>query len=66
MALSSGMGLRRGLGIPLRLTTPEKKKLKKLADAVGLSMAEYVRCKTFDIPFQMIGGKETKPAQATS
>jgi mobilization protein NikA len=66
MALSSGMGLRRGLGIPLRLTTPEKKKLKKLADAVGLSMAEYVRCKTFDIPFHLIGGKETKSAQASS
>ncbi len=66
MALSSGMGFRRGSGIPLRLSPPEKKKLKKLADAVGLSMSEYVRCRIFDIPFHMIGGKEEKPTKATS
>ncbi len=66
MALSSGMGLRRGPGIPLRLTAPEKKKLKQLARDVSLSMAEYVRCKTFDIPFHLVGGKELKPKQATS
>ncbi len=63
MALSSGMGLRRKPGIPLRLTDPEKKKLKKLALAAGLSMAEYVRCKTFDIPFELIGGKASKSSQ---
>ncbi len=61
MANSSGMGLRREEGIPLRLTPPEKKKLERLAAGVGLSMADYVRCKTFDIPFDMIGGKELKP-----
>ena len=66
MARSAGMGLRRGLGIPLRLTPLEKKKLKKLAESVGLSMAEYVRCKAFDIPFHLVGGKETKPVHATS
>lgn len=66
MALSSGMGYRRGPGIPLRLTPSEKKKLKKLAQSVDLSMAEYVRCKIFDIPFQLIGGKEGKTVKATS
>lgn len=65
MGLSSGMGYRRGPGIPLRLTKSEKAKLEKLSTAVGLSMAEFVRCKTFDIPFQMIGGKEQKPKKPT-
>ncbi len=60
MALSSGMGVRRGPGIPLRMTKNEKAKLKKMANAVGLSMAEYVRCKIFEIPFHLVGGKEVK------
>lgn len=65
MAISGGR-LKRDDGIPLRLTLPEKKKLEKLAAAAGLNMAVYVRCKVFDIPFQMMGGKELKPAKATS
>lgn len=66
MALSSGRRLKRGDGIPLRLTLPEKKKLEKLAAAVGLNMAVYVRCKIFDIPFHMMGGKEIKPVKVAS
>ncbi len=57
MAHSSGMGLRRGEGLPFRMTKAEKKELKRRADSVGLSMVEYARCKTFDIPFDVVGGK---------
>lgn len=57
MALSSGMGERRNKGFPLRLSMEERRDLKKRAGEVKLSMSEYVRCKVFDIPFKLLGGK---------
>jgi hypothetical protein len=57
MAHASGMGLRRNKPIPLYLSKSEKTELKKRAASADLSMAEYVRCKTFDIPFHYVGGK---------
>lgn len=69
MGLPSGMGLRRGRGLPLRLTKSEKTELKRLADAAGVSMVEYVRCKTFDIDTHLLSGKpkrrRTAPPLAT-
>lgn len=58
MARSSGMGLRRDLPLPLYLSRAEKVALKKSAKAAGLSMVEYVRCKTFDYPIHVLNGKK--------
>jgi hypothetical protein len=54
------MGLRRNKPIPLYLSKSEKATLRKRASAVDLSMAEYVRCKTFDISFEVVGGKSQR------
>lgn len=60
MAHSSGMGLRRDQPLPLYLSRREKADLRKRAAGAELSMVEYVRCKTFDIPFNLIGGKNPR------
>lgn len=60
MANSSGMGLKRGKGFPLRLTKNEMRQFKKRADDADLSMNDYARCKIFDIPFHLMGGKNPK------
>ncbi len=67
MALSSGMGIRRDKGFPLRLKSTELSDLKRRARGVNLSMSEYARCKIFDIPFKMMGGKNLagRPKKST-
>lgn len=57
MALSSGMGVRRGKGFPLRMSLDERRDLKKRSTKVKLSMSEYARCKIFDYPFSSAGGR---------
>lgn len=57
MALSSGMGLRRKKGWPLRLSLLERQDLRRRAKVSNVSMSEYARCKIFDIPLKLIGGK---------
>ena len=60
MGLSQGMGLRRDKPIPLYLSAREKADLKRRSKVAGLSMVEFVRCKTFDIPFHHVGGRSPR------
>lgn len=60
MALASGMGVRRNKGFPLRMKLSERQELRRRARAKDVSMSEYARCKIFDIPFSLVGGKNPK------
>jgi hypothetical protein len=60
MALSSGMGLRRGKPIPLYLSEREKSELEKKSAWCKVSQVEYVRCRTFGYSFESAGGRSPK------
>ena len=45
--------------IPLRLTKMEKKELERRAKKYSMSMVEYARRKTFDLPLESV--KDWKP-----
>ncbi len=62
-----GLGIRRAIPFSLRLNARERAKLESLATAAELSMVEFARCKIFDIPLEMVGGKSPRArAKATS
>ncbi len=64
-----GIGIRRAIPFSLRLNKVERKRLELDATAVGLPMVEFARCKIFDVPFEMVGGKsqrqKDKPTETT-
>ncbi len=65
MANSSGMGLKRGVSFLLRLNRKEKRDFERRANEATLSLNDYARCKLFDIPFHLIGGKNPKGRPTT-
>jgi hypothetical protein len=69
MARSSGMGVRREEVLPVYFSKREKADLVKLAKAAGMSMVEFVRCKTFDYDItkvsRMLGGKAQEPKESS-
>jgi len=49
----------------MRLNKIEFAELEKRADAAGLSMSQYCRCRVFDIPFDQVGGTLPKRRSAS-